>query len=108
MTVPLQETTTTFFEAAARRMRNETCRLGWGLVDFGTPPTDASSDRSLQRSADGRALVLVRIEGRAAGVVISDMADGVAAANNGRKLRRGVSPDEAWSRIASAGLGFSA
>jgi hypothetical protein len=78
--VPVAATSVRFADAARRLAA--ACRTQ-GLVapGFRSPPTLPSALRTLRRSADGGAIVAVRVRGRPLGDVLVDMVEGVVVVN---------------------------
>ena len=78
--MPVPATSVRFAEAAHRLAG--ACR-GLGLVapDFRSPPADPAANRTLRRRADGSVIVAVRVRGRTLRAVVTDLVDGVIAAN---------------------------
>jgi len=69
------------FAAAARRLGQEARRRGLAVPGFRSPPRLPGVDRSIRRRADGVAVVAVRVHGRSLEAVVTDMVEGVLAAN---------------------------
>jgi hypothetical protein len=69
------------FTAAARTLADEARRLGLHPPAFRSPPRLDAVDRSLRRHPRG-AIVAVRLRGRPWAAVLSDMVEGVVAAND--------------------------
>src|SRR5205085_12146788 len=83
------------FAAAARRLAGEARRRGLVAPGFRCPPRLPGVERSLRRRPDGGAVVAVRVHGRSLEAVVTDMVEGVLAANpqadgEGVELRRAL------------------
>ena len=75
------------FAAAARRLADEARRRGLVVPAFRSPPRLPGVHRSIRRRPDGAAVVAVRVHGRSLEAVVTDMVEGVLAAN--RRSPRG-------------------
>jgi hypothetical protein len=93
------EATSLRFAAAARSLGQTSRRRGLAVPGFRSPPRLPEVDRSLRRRSDGVAMVAIRIRGRPWMAVVSDMIEGVVAANR----LRGPDADGA-RRVLWAGL----
>jgi hypothetical protein len=93
------EATSLRFAAAARSLGQTSRRRGLSVPGFRSPPRLPEVDRSLRRRSDGVAMVAIRIRGRPWMAVVSDMIEGVVAANR----LRGPDADGA-RRVLWAGL----
>lgn len=69
------------FAAAARRLGVEARRRGLAVPGFRSPPRLPGAHRTIRRRTDGTAVVAVRVRGRTMEAVVSDMVEGVVAAN---------------------------
>ncbi len=69
------------FAAAARRLAAEARRRGLTVPGFRSPPRIPGVERSIRRRADGATVVAVRVHGRPLEAVVTDMVEGVLAAN---------------------------
>ncbi len=69
------------FAAAARRLGVEARRRGLAVPGFRSPPRLPGAERSIRRRPDGAAVVAVRVHGRPLDAVVTDMVEGVLAAN---------------------------
>jgi hypothetical protein len=69
------------FAAAARRLGDEARRRGLVVPGFRSPPRLAGCQRSIRLRSDGAMVVAVRVHGRALDEVVTDMVDGILAAN---------------------------
>ena len=64
---------------------------------FRSPPRLPGVDRSIRRRPDGAAVVAVRVHGRSIEAVVTDMVEGVLAANRaGRRARRRSTAGRCW------------
>lgn len=73
-------TSVRFAEAALRL--GEACRRADLVVPgFRSPPAHPTADRTLRRGSDGAPIVAVRVRGRTVRAVLTDMVEGVIAAN---------------------------
>ena len=75
------EATSLRFAAAARALGHAARRRGLVVPGFRSPPRLPEVDRSLRRRPDGHAMIAIRLRGRPWMAVISDMVEGVVAAN---------------------------
>jgi hypothetical protein len=99
------EATSLRFASAARAL-GQCARSQEGITvpGFRSPPRLPGVDRTLRRRDDGAVLVSVRLRGRPWSAVLSDMVEGVVAAN------RVVGPDadglrrSLWSSLDAAAL----
>ena len=69
------------FTTLARRVGDQARGLGLVPPSFRSPPRVPGVDRTLRRPAAGGVVVAVRVDGRAAAAVVSDLVEGVIAAN---------------------------
>ncbi|MEA2827355.1 MAG: hypothetical protein QOG43_1794 [Actinomycetota bacterium] len=69
------------FAAAARRLGVEARRRGLAVPGFRSPPRLPGGQRSIRRRPDGAMVVAVRVHGRTLEAVVTDMVEGVLAAN---------------------------
>jgi hypothetical protein len=69
------------FADAARRLTQQSRRLGLHPPSFRSPPRLSGVARTLRRRADGGAVVAVVLRGRPWSAVLADLIDGVVAAN---------------------------
>jgi len=69
------------FATAARRLGSEARRRGLLVPGFRSPPRLPGVDRTISRRAAGEAFVAVRVHGRSLEAVVTDMVEGVLAAN---------------------------
>jgi hypothetical protein len=69
------------FAAAARRLGVEARRRGLVVPGFRSPPRLPGCQRSIRRRPDGAMIVAVRVHGRSLEAVVTDMVEGVLAAN---------------------------
>jgi hypothetical protein len=69
------------FASAARRLSVEARRRCLAVPAFKSPPRLAGVDRSIRRRPDGTAVVAVRVHGRSLEAVVTDMVEGILAAN---------------------------
>jgi len=77
----MESATTTRFALAARTLAHAARALGLQPPGFRSPPRLVGADRTLQTRA-GRATVAIRVRGRPWVPVLSDMVEGVVAANH--------------------------
>jgi hypothetical protein len=77
---PMEPATTTRFALAARVLAQSARALGLLAPSFRSPPRLVGADRTLMTRA-GRPTVAIRVRGRAWVPVLSDMVEGVVAAN---------------------------
>lgn len=75
------EATTVQFAEMARSLAREARRLGVRPPGFRCPPRLVGVDRTLRRSGDGSVTVAVRLRDRPWPAVVSDMIEGIVAAN---------------------------
>ena len=75
------EAVTFRFADAARRLGDESRRMGLAAPAFRSPPRLPGVDRTLRRRPDGGAVVAVVLRGRPWAAVLADLIDGVVAAN---------------------------
>ena len=92
------------FADAARRLAVECRRLGLMAPAFRSPPRTAGVDRTLRRRPDGGAVVAVVLRERPWVAVLSDLIDGVIAANR----LGGVAADRTRSALWEAIVGAEA
>ncbi len=78
---PMEPGATLRFTAAARTLADEARRLGLHPPAFRSPPRLEAVDRSLRRHPRG-SIVAVRLRDRPWAAVVSDMVEGVVAAND--------------------------
>jgi hypothetical protein len=102
--VLVMEATALTFARAARAIGPPTRGRGLLVPGFRSPPRLPDTDRSLRRRPGGTATVSVRIRGRPGHAVLSDMVEGVVAANrvsgpDADGLRRDL-----WGALEAAGL----
>jgi hypothetical protein len=69
------------FAEVVRQLQRATAAAGMRMPGFASPPRLASARRTIRWLAEDRALVAVRRGDRAADAVVTDMIDGVVAAN---------------------------
>src|SRR5436853_228923 len=69
------------FATAARRLGAEARRRGLAVPGFRSPPRLPGALRGIHRRPDGSVFVAVRVHGRSVEAVVTDMVDGVIAAN---------------------------
>ncbi len=69
------------FAVAALALGAEARRRGLGVPGFRSPPRLPGVERSIRRQAGGGAVVAVRVHGRSIEAVITDMVEGILAAN---------------------------
>lgn len=69
------------FSQTAVLLAREARRLGLAAPGFTSPPGIAGTDRTIRRRPDGSVMVAVRLRGRPFDDVVSDMVEGVLAAN---------------------------
>lgn len=82
------------FSALARRIADQSRGLGLVPPSFRTPPKVAGVTRTLRRRPDGTVTVAVAVQGRPVRAVVTDLVDGVLAAN------RLAGPDAERARAA--------
>ena len=80
MSSPISSATTVDFASAARGLTSEARRRGLIGPSFRCPPRLVGVDRTIRRRPDG-ATVSVRLRDRPWAAVLSDMIEGVIAAN---------------------------
>ena len=104
----MEPATTTRFALAARSLAQAARSLGLKAPAFRSPPRLVGADRTL-RTRGGRATVAIRVRGRPWVPVLSDMVEGVVAANRlagppadraREALWVSVAPDVALSAVA--------
>lgn len=98
------EATSLRFAAAARALGHTARRLELKVPGFRSPPRLADSDRSLRRRPDGGAMVSVRLKGRPWMAVVSDMIEGVVAANELHGPAADAARRELWLSLEAASL----
>jgi phage tail protein X len=69
------------FAAAARRLAAEARRRGLAVPGFRSPPRLPGVDRTIRHRPDGASVIAVRVHGRSIEAVVTDMVEGVLAAN---------------------------
>ena len=69
------------FATAARRVGAEARRRGLAVPGFRSPPRLPGATRSIRRRPDGSVFVAVKVHGRSVEDVVTDMVEGVLAAN---------------------------
>jgi hypothetical protein len=69
------------FASAARALGQRARGQGFAVPGFRSPPRLPDVDRTLRRRSDGGVSVAVRLRGRPWSAVLSDMVEGVVAAN---------------------------
>jgi hypothetical protein len=77
----MEPATSLAFARIARTLATEARRQGLSAPAFRSPPGLAGTDRTLRRRPDGGAVVSVRFRGRPVQAVVSDLVEGVVAAN---------------------------
>jgi hypothetical protein len=98
------EAVTFRFADAARRLGVEARRLGLVAPAFRSPPRVVGLDRTIRRRPDGGAVVAVVLRDRPWPAILSDLVDGVVAANR----LAGASADRARSSLWEAMAGSEA
>ena len=77
----MEPATSLAFARVARALAIEARRNGLIAPAFRSPPGLAGTDRTLRRQPGGGAVVSVRFRGRPVQAVVTDLVDGVVAAN---------------------------
>jgi hypothetical protein len=78
----MEPASTLLFAMAVRLLGHATRRSGLVMPGFRSPPRVQGVDRTLRRHAGGGVTVAVRLRGRPATAVLSDMIEGVVHAND--------------------------
>ena len=91
--------TTTRFALAARVLAQAARTLGLRAPTFRSPPRLVGADRTLL-TRGGRPTVAIRVRGRAWVPVLSDMVEGVVAANGLVGPPAGRARDALWQALA--------
>lgn len=89
------EATAIRFATAVRALGHTARRQGLQAPSFRSPPRLPGADRTLRRGGVGQPVVAVRFRGRPWPAVLSDMIEGVVAANG----LRGPVADDARARL---------
>lgn len=87
------------FAELARRLSAALRELGVEVPCFRSPPRSPGLGRSLCRGTDGSVQVAVRLRGRSALAVASDMIDGAVAANQQTGATAAATRDALWSAV---------
>jgi len=95
------------FATAARRLGAEARRRGLAVPGFRSPPRLPGVERTIRHRPDGATVVAVRVHGRSLEAVVTDMVEGVLAANrsavgDGEELREALLAAVAGEDEASA------
>jgi hypothetical protein len=90
------------FATAARRLSDEARRRGLVVPGFRSPPRLPGALRSIRRRPDGAFVVAVRVHGRSLEAVVTDMVDGVLAANRAADGQVGNTPEHRRALLAAA------
>ena len=98
------EATALRFATAVKVLGSTARRLGLVVPAFRSPPRLADADRTLRRTADGRAVVSVRRRGRPWSVVLADLIDGVLVANALVGATAESARSALWGAAEAAGL----
>ncbi len=93
------------FATAARRLGAEARRRGLAVPGFRSPPRLPGAVRSIRRRPDGSVFVAVRVHGRSVEDVVTDMVEGVLAANRSASGERRGAAAEHRAALLEAGLG---
>ncbi|MEA2973358.1 MAG: hypothetical protein QOG82_1816 [Actinomycetota bacterium] len=93
------------FATAARRLGAEARRRGLAVPGFRSPPRLPGAVRSIRRRPDGSVFVAVRVHGRSVEDVVTDMVDGILAANRSASGEAGAAAAEHRAALLEAGLG---
>lgn len=97
--------TSVHFADAAHRLAGACRRLDLVVPGFRSPPADPEAGRTLRRKADGTVIVAVRVRGRTRRAVVTDLVEGVVAANR----LSGQAADEVRRQLwVAVGLPFPA
>ncbi len=89
------------FATAARALARVARSRGLVAPGFRSPPRVSGADRTLRRRVGGAPTVAVRVRGRAWAPVLSDMVEGVVAANG----LHGVEADRLRAELWEAAIG---
>ena len=92
------------FATAARRLGAEARRRGLAVPGFRSPPRLPGAVRSIRRRPDGSVFVAVRVHGRSVEDVVTDMVEGVLAANRSASGEAGAAAEHR-AALLEAGLG---
>ncbi len=100
----MEPATTTRFAFAARELAEAARSLGLVVPGFRSPPRLVGADRTL-RTRGGRATVAVRVRGRPWVPVLSDMIEGVVAANHLIGPGAARTREALWSAVGAGWVG---
>jgi hypothetical protein len=102
----MEPATTTRFALAARQLAEAARSLGLVAPGFRSPPRLVGVDRTLRKRA-GRLTVAVRVRGRPWVPVLSDMIEGVLAANQLVGSPAAAARQALWTAVEPEGLARS-
>lgn len=100
----MEEATTARFVHAARVLSAETRQQRLKAPGFRSPPRLRGAARSLRRWDTGSVQVAVQVKGRPWLVVLSDMIEGVVAANQLRASAADSLREALWAAAVEAGV----
>jgi hypothetical protein len=105
MVTVMEPLTTSHFASTARTLADTARSLGLTAPGFRSPPRLVGVDRTVRRQHGDHAVVAVRLAGRPAWAVVSDMIEGVVVANALVAPEADRVRGRLWQAIVDAGLG---